>query len=89
MPDKPLDKPTARQDFAATLDHLESLVARLESGELSLEESLSAFEQGVRLTRDAQQRLDDAELKVRRLIEQPDGTLQEAPFDTPDEEMRG
>lgn len=73
----------ASQDFAATLDRLETLVGQLESGELSLEASLSAFEQGVRLTRDAQQRLDEAELKVRTLTERPDGTLDEHPFDTP------
>ncbi|MGM8851141.1 exodeoxyribonuclease VII small subunit [Salinicola sp. V024] len=69
------------QDFAATLDQLETLVARLESGELTLEASLTAFERGIRLTRDAQQRLDSAELKVQALLEQGDGTLQAAPFD--------
>ncbi|MDR5903816.1 exodeoxyribonuclease VII small subunit [Halomonas qiaohouensis] len=74
--------PPAPQDFAATLERLEALVARLESGSLSLEDSLAAFEQGVGLTRDAQQRLDAAELRVRQLIEQPTGELGEAPFDT-------
>ncbi|WP_168170624.1 exodeoxyribonuclease VII small subunit [Salinicola sp. MH3R3-1] len=69
------------KDFAATLDQLETLVARLESGELTLEASLTAFERGIRLTRDAQQRLDSAELKVQALLEQGDGTLQAAPFD--------
>lgn len=79
------DKDTAApEDFAATLDRLEALVGQLESGELSLEQSLAAFEQGVRLTRDAQRRLDDAELKVRALIERPDGTLDEVPFATPE-----
>lgn len=73
----------APADFAATLDRLEALVGQLESGELSLEASLAAFEQGVRLTRDAQQRLDEAELKVRALIERPDGSLDTVPFDTP------
>lgn len=72
----------ASQDFAATLDRLESLVGQLESGELSLEASLAAFEQGVRLTRDAQRRLDEAELKVRTLLERPDGTFDEQPFHT-------
>ncbi|MHB0774795.1 exodeoxyribonuclease VII small subunit [Halomonas sp. WWR20] len=71
------------QDFAATLSRLETLVNQLESGELSLEDSLTAFEQGVRLTRDAQRRLDEAELKVRTLIEQPDGSLRAGAFDTP------
>ena len=66
---------TPPQDFAATVAQLETIVERLESGELSLEDALTAFEQGVRLTRDAQQRLDSAELKVRALSEDTDGKL--------------
>lgn len=72
------------QDFAATVEQLETLVERLESGELSLEDALTAFEQGVRLTRDAQQRLDSAELKVRALSEDSEGRLNVAPFGGPD-----
>lgn len=68
------------QDFASTLERLEALVTRLESGELGLEASLEAFEQGVGLTREAQRRLDAAELKVRSLVEGADGELDEAPF---------
>lgn len=68
------------QDFAATVEQLETIVERLESGELSLEDALTAFEQGVKLTRDAQQRLDSAELKVRALSEDSEGRLNVAPF---------
>ncbi|WP_404376174.1 exodeoxyribonuclease VII small subunit [Vreelandella aquamarina] len=71
---------TPSQDFAATVTQLETIVERLESGELSLEDALTAFEQGVRLARDAQQRLDSAELKVRALSEAPDGKPEVAPF---------
>ncbi|MFG6667741.1 exodeoxyribonuclease VII small subunit [Halomonas sp. HNIBRBA4712] len=69
------------QDFAATVSRLETLVERLESGELSLEEALTAFEEGVTLTRDAQKRLDSAELKVRALSEDASGKLSVAPFE--------
>jgi len=72
-------------DFAATLEQLESLVERLESGALSLEDSLTAFEKGIRLTREAQQRLDDAELKVRALTEDSQGRPAMAPFDPVDQ----
>ena len=48
-----------------SLDSLEALVERMESGELTLEESLQAFEQGVKLTRECQQVLSQAEQKVR------------------------
>lgn len=71
-------------DFAATIERLEALVERLESGELSLEGSLSAFEQGIRLTREAQRRLDEAELRVRTLTEGA-GAGDLAPFAPPAE----
>jgi exodeoxyribonuclease VII small subunit len=67
-------------DFEQSLTDLQSLVERLENGELSLEESLSAFEQGIRLTRDCQAALTQAEQKVQILLER-DGELEEAPFD--------
>ncbi len=53
-----------------SLDSLEALVERMESGELTLEESLQAFEQGVKLTRECQQALSQAEHQVRILLEQ-------------------
>ncbi|CAH1042859.1 exodeoxyribonuclease VII small subunit [Halomonas sp. TD01] len=74
------DNTPPAQDFAATVSQLETIVERLESGELSLEDALTAFEQGVRLTRDAQQRLDNAELKVRALSEDREGKLDVTSF---------
>ena len=82
QPDEPHVDARAPEDFAATLARLESLVAQLESGELSLEASLVAFERGVHLTRDAQQRLENAELRVKALLEQPEGSFQTVPFET-------
>lgn len=79
------DTTSPPQDFAATVEQLETIVERLESGELSLEDALTAFEQGVRLTRDAQQRLDSAELKVRALSEDSEGRLNVTPFTGPDD----
>ena len=57
-----------------------ALVERLENGELSLEDSLTAFEQGIGLTRDCQSALAQAEQKVQVLLER-DGELAEEPFD--------
>ena len=54
-------------DFETTLQQLEDLVQQMESGELGLEESLKAFERGVKLTRQCQTALKDAELKVQAL----------------------
>lgn len=57
-------------DFESSLETLESLVERMESGELSLEDSLSAFEQGIQLTKNCQKALKEAEQRVKILIEQ-------------------
>lgn len=67
-------------DFEKSLEELESLVAALEEGDLTLEESLKTFEKGVKLTRTCQAALKDAEQKVHILLEQ-DGELASEPFD--------
>ncbi|MDM8546623.1 exodeoxyribonuclease VII small subunit [Candidatus Venteria ishoeyi] len=51
-----------------SLRDLETLVTKMESGDLSLEESLKLFERGIQLTRQSQQALNDAEQKVEILI---------------------
>ena len=56
-------------DFEASLEQLEKLVEDMEDGELSLEDSLSAFEKGIKLTRECQQALAEAEQKVQLLLE--------------------
>jgi exodeoxyribonuclease VII small subunit len=66
-------------DFEASLDKLEKLVERMEDGQLSLEESLKVFEQGIALTRQCQRALGEAEQKVQLLLEQ-DGQPLEQPF---------
>ena len=73
----------AALDFEQSLSELQTLVERLESGELPLEESLGAFEQGIRLTRDCQSALTQAEQKVQILLER-DGELEEAHFEAGD-----
>lgn len=57
------------QDFEQSLAALEALVARMEKGDLSLEDSLQAFEEGVQLTRECQARLQAAEQRVQVLME--------------------
>ncbi len=67
--------------FEEALSRLEALVAKLEAGELPLEEALQAFEEGVKLTRLCAERLEDAERRVHLLTRRPDGSEQEVPFD--------
>lgn len=66
----PAGDPVSR--FEASLKELEEIVARMERGDLPLEESLKLFERGVALTRECRSSLDSAELRVRNL-QQPDG----------------
>ena len=70
--------------FESALSELEQLVNRMESGELSLEDSLKAFEQGVSLTRQCQQSLAAAEQRVQLLIEQSGQSVAQ-PFATGDD----
>ena len=71
----------ATPDFERSLAELESIVARMEQGELSLEESLQQFERGIGLTRVCQNALQQAEQKVEILMRKgstssPDGDPQ-------------
>ena len=67
-------------DFEQSLQNLESIVTQMEQGELSLEDSLKAFEEGVSLTRECQNILAQAEQKVQLLMESG-GELKTEPFD--------
>ena len=66
-------------DFEQQLTSLEGLVESLEGGDLSLEDSLKSFEQGIKLARDCQAALKSAEQKVEVLMRQGD-TLVSQPF---------
>jgi exodeoxyribonuclease VII small subunit len=77
----------AEPTFEEALSQLEALVARLEGGDLPLEEALRAFEEGVRLTRLCAERLEDAERRVHLLMRTPEGAEREVPFDLGNEEQ--
>jgi len=61
-------------DFENSLEELEKLVTAMEEGDLSLEESLQAFEKGIKLTRDCQTALQKAEQKVQVLLNEDGDT---------------
>jgi len=69
------------KSFEESLKELEQIVDQLEAGDLSLERSLDLFEQGVRLSRECQKRLDHAERKVEILLKGSGGAVEAAPFD--------
>ena len=66
--------------FEESLKRLETVVDQLEKGELTLEDSLKLFEEGVNLTANCKQELDAAEGKVQMLVKQRDGSLKAEPF---------
>ncbi len=74
-------------DFEKALAELEAQVHRLEGGELSLEEALAAFESGIKLTRECQQALSEAEQKVQLLMEKADGSTTLSDFDRDDDTL--
>lgn len=75
------DKP-----FEEALEALEKVVERLESGELSLEDSLAAFEEGVKLVRFCNQKLTEVERKIELLVKDKEGKLQLKPLEDAAEE---
>jgi exodeoxyribonuclease VII small subunit len=67
-----------RPDFESALGELESLVARLEQGDLPLEQALADFERGVTLTRHCQGALATAQQRVEMLVQQDGGAVLQA-----------
>jgi len=66
-------KQDKKPDFESALAELEGLVSKLESGDLSLDQSLACFKRGVELTRYCQSVLDEAQKTVELLATNPDG----------------
>lgn len=61
--------------FESSLGELEKIVRKLEDGDLSLEESLKLFEDGVKLSRECQERLNQAERRIEVLLKDSDGNI--------------
>jgi exodeoxyribonuclease VII small subunit len=72
------------KDFEKALQQLEKIVNAMETGELGLEDSLNQFEQGIKLAKNCQDTLSNAESRVEQLIEK-NGLQQTIPFDDIDE----
>ena len=68
-------------DFEKSLEKLEKIIEALEDGELPLNESIKTFEEGVKLTKHCQDLLSKAELKIQKLLDKDDGSLDLEDFD--------
>lgn len=69
-----------KEKFEEALQKLEAIVAQMEEGDLPLEKTLKAFEEGVRLARFCASKLDEAERKVEKLMRDQAGKLQTTSF---------
>jgi len=69
--------------FEASLEALEQIVQQLEGGALPLEQSLDLFEQGIRLSRECQERLSQAERRIEILLRDNQGRTVVSPFSDP------
>ena len=76
------------KNFETSLEELERIVRELEQGELTLEKSLELFEQGVKLSRECQERLNQAERRIEILMRDNQGRATVRPFD-PESELNG
>jgi len=70
------NKPTYEEAY----NRLEEIVRKLESGEAGLDESLSLFEEGIKLSRICNERLNEAEARIEKLVRQADGEIMREPF---------
>ena len=68
------------QNFEESLKQLEAIVAQMERGEVSLEESVKLFEEGAKLAERCKQQLAEAESKVDILLKQRNGAMKREPF---------
>ncbi len=66
---------TKKVKFEEQMERIQEIVAKLDSGDVSLDESLRLYEEGITLVRACSNRLDEAEQVVKMLQAQPDGKL--------------
>ena len=81
MPKRQQTTQAETQSFESQLASLERIVRELERGDLPLERSLELFEQGVRLSRECQERLNEAERRIEVLLRAPDGSTLAGAFE--------
>lgn len=65
----------AVKTFEQSMSELEDIVSKLETGDITLDDSLDLFEKGIKLAKNCQKKLNDAEKKVKILTTAPDGEI--------------
>ncbi len=81
LPVQKKSEPPKKPDFERSLARLEEVVRKLESPQLSLDEAMGLFEEGVGLSRECQKQLEEAEGRVEILLKKADGKMAAEPFE--------
>ncbi|MEN8908290.1 MAG: exodeoxyribonuclease VII small subunit [Clostridiales bacterium] len=68
---------TGKDSFEDKMKNFEKIIKKLENGELSLDQSIEVFHEGMKLSKDLSKRLDEAENKINELIVDKDGNIKE------------
>jgi len=79
-------EPPKKPEFERSLARLEEVAKKLENANLSLDEAMKLFEEGVQLSRDCQKQLEEAEGRVEILLKMADGKMAAQPFEPEAEE---
>lgn len=85
-PVKKNEPPAKKPEFERSLTRLEEIVKRLENANLSLDDAMKLFEEGVSLSRDCQKQLEEAEGRVEILMKKAGGEMVAQPFEPKGEE---
>ena len=80
-------KSLQKLNLEEAMEKLEKIVELLESGELSLEDSVKSFEEGIELSKLCKKKLESAENRVKKIVEKAEGDLDFELFDEPEGEM--
>lgn len=78
-----MSKPGRRLSFEEAMRQLDEIVSAMESGQIGIEESISRYEEAMRLAAQCRKILDEAELRIRKIQADASGEVRETPFDAP------
>ena len=76
----------AEKSFEEAMQRLEEITQNLESGDLSLEDSIDVFEEGMKLAKFCSKKLEEAEKKVTKLVKEGEGKFSQQPLEVQEEE---
>ena len=80
MAENNINQNEKKLDFETNIKRLEEIASKLESGDISIDESLKLFEEGIGILKECNEEIDNAEQRVNVLLSEKDGTVREETF---------